>query len=64
MVTMGHDATVLPVTLEMMPTECLQNCPRNVDCAYHFQRYEEYCGIITLLHGLSKFDFLCTCLFN
>ena len=28
---MGYDATVLQVTLEMMPSECLNTCPRTVD---------------------------------
>ena len=30
---LGYNATVLRVTLEKMLSECLQNCPRNVDCA-------------------------------
>ena len=28
---LDHDATVLRVTLEMMPSECLNTCPRTVD---------------------------------
>ena len=29
--TMGQNATVLRVIREKMPSECLQNCPRNVE---------------------------------
>ena len=43
---MGLNATFLRVTLEKMPSEYLQNCPRNVDCEAvefrgKFWRYED-----------------------
>ena len=33
LVIMSYNATVLRVTLEKMPSEYLQNCPRTEDCA-------------------------------
>ena len=64
---MGYNATVFRVTLEKMPSECLQNCPRNGERSSSSEdsfggtrtafvpesRGER--GIMTLLHGFCKF---------
>ena len=64
---MGQNATVLRVTLEKMPSECLQNCPWNVErssssedsfggtrTAFLEESRGER-GIMTLLHGFPNF---------
>ena len=64
---MGYNATVFRVTLEKMPSECPQTCPRNGERSASsedsfggtrtafFPESRGERGIMTLLHGFPNF---------